>query len=113
MNANKVFPVDWNAYHPPPEDEFGLTPRQIHERSVSRRIVSLLRYDAEMTREKAEAIMALPLAALMRQLEIDEKQAKDLKKLAERHLKRCELAEEETGSDDRSRRMLRRQDVLV
>ncbi len=113
MSANKEGHVNLAAYRPLPEDEYGLTPRQIHERSIARRRVSLLRYDAEMTREKAEAVVALSVAELMRQLDVDEEQAEGLKKLAERHLERCALAEEETGSDDRSRRVLRKQDVLV
>ncbi len=92
MSANKVLPVDWAAYRPLPEDESDLTPHQIHERSISRRIVSLRRYDAEMTREKAAAVMALPVVDLMQELEIDEEQAADLKKLAKRYLVRCELA---------------------
>ncbi len=84
--------VDLAGYRPLPEDEGGLTPRQICERRAARLRASFLRYDAEMNRERAEAVMALPMVGLMRQLEIDEDQARDLRTLAERQLERCELA---------------------
>ncbi len=92
METNRERHVNLAAYRPLPEDENGLTPRQIRERRVARLRASVLRYDAEMNRESAEAVMALPMVGLMRQLEIDEDQARDLRALAERQLERCELA---------------------
>ncbi len=92
MSANIVLQVDFAAYRPLPEDEDGLTPHQIRERRAARLRASFLRYDAEMNRERAEAVMSLPMVELMRQLEVDEDQARDLRVLAERQLERCELA---------------------
>ena len=80
------------TYRPPPEDEAGLTLHQIRERRAARLRASFLRYDTEMTRENAEAVMETPIAGLMYRLEIDEEQAKDLKAVAERHLEWCGLA---------------------
>lgn len=68
--------VDLTAYTPLPEDEEGLTPYQIQERRVSVRRVALLRYDADMNRQNAEAVLALPATAIMQQLELDEEQAR-------------------------------------
>lgn len=79
-------------YRPLSEDESGLTPHQIRERRAARLRASFLRYDTEMNRENAEAVMETPIAGLMYRLEIDEEQAKDLKRLAERHLELCGLA---------------------
>ncbi len=80
--------VRFDTYHPLPEDEEGLTPRQIQERRASRRRVSLLRYKAEMNEEKAGAVVSLSAAELARRLEIDEELAVDLKALAEVYLER-------------------------
>ena len=92
MNPKREPHVNLADYRPLPEDEEGLTPHQIQERRAARLLVSFRRYDAEMNRESAEVVMELPMAELMRQLEVDEDQARDLKKLAKRQLMRCELA---------------------
>lgn len=84
--------VDLATYRPLPEDEEGLTPRQRQERRAAVRRVSLLRYDADMNRRNAEAVMALPIGDIMRRLELDEEQAGDLRELAERYLERLEMA---------------------
>ncbi len=84
--------VNFAEYRSIPDDEVGLTPFQILERRASTRRVTALRYDAEMNREKAEAVMALPVADLMARLEIDEEQAGDLRELACRYLERIEMA---------------------
>lgn len=84
--------VNLDTYRPLPEDDDGLTPRQIHERRAAVRRASFLRYSSDMTRTNAEAVLALPMAELMRRLELDGEQAGDLKVLAKRHLELCELA---------------------
>ena len=73
-------------------DEAGLTLHQIRERRAARLRASFLRYNTEMNRENAKAVMETSIAGLMYRLEIDEDQAKDLKRLAERHLELCGLA---------------------
>lgn len=92
MSLHNERHVDLAAYRPLPEDENGLTPRQLQECRAAVRRVSLLRYDADMNRQNAEAVMALPVATIMQQLELDEEQAEDLKALAYRYLERVELA---------------------
>ncbi len=84
--------MDLSLYRPLPEDEESLTPRQIQERRAATRRVSFLRYATSMTRQSAEAVIALPADELMRRLEIDKDQAVDLQALAERHLELCEMA---------------------
>lgn len=92
MSLHNERHVDLATYRPLPEDEDGLTPRQLQERRAAVRRVSLLRYDADMDRQNAEAVIALPVATIMQQLELDEEQAEDLKALAYRYLERVELA---------------------
>ncbi len=87
-------------YRPLPEDEAGLTLYQIRERRAARLRASFLRYNTEMNRENAEAVMETPIAGLMYRLEIDEEQAKDLKAVAERHLEWCGLAGVKEGAPE-------------
>lgn len=92
MSLHNERHVDLATYRPLPEDAEGLTPYQIEERRAAVRRVALLRYDADMNRQNAEAVLALPASAIMQQLELDEEQAEDLKELASRYLERLEMA---------------------
>lgn len=90
--------IDLSLYQPPPEDEEGLTALQVAERRHSTRRASLLRYDLEMTEERARLLLAKTTREIMAELDLDADRAGDVAHLARIHLERGKLARAEIGA---------------